>query len=179
MSERTELLERLRERIFAFAASRLGKDFADDVAQETLMVIHEKYAHLTAIEDLLPVALQTARFKMNGARRKMVRHGEFTAVAADGIPLADGLPGQDEVLERKQMRERMARAIAQLGERCRKILAWKLAGHGFGEIQRLLGVESINTVYTWDHRCRKDLLELMGGAWEAKSGSGGGKVVRQ
>jgi RNA polymerase sigma-70 factor (ECF subfamily) len=28
-------------------------------------------------------------------------------------------------------------------------------------------VGSINTVYTWDFRCRKNLLELMGGNWEA------------
>ena len=29
-----------------------------------------------------------------------------------------------------------------------------------------MGVPAINTVYTWDHRCRKNLLELMGGDWE-------------
>lgn len=25
---------------------------------------------------------------------------------------------------------------------------------------------SINTIYTWDLRCRKQLLDLMGGSWE-------------
>jgi RNA polymerase sigma-70 factor (ECF subfamily) len=29
-------------------------------------------------------------------------------------------------------------------------------------------VSAINTVYTWDHRCRKNLLELMGGDWERR-----------
>jgi RNA polymerase sigma-70 factor (ECF subfamily) len=30
-----------------------------------------------------------------------------------------------------------------------------------------MGAGSINTVYTWDFRCRQHLLELMGGSWEA------------
>ena len=164
--DRQEILERLRERIFAFAASRLGRDWADDMAQEVLMVIHEKYAHLDAIEDLLPVALQTTRFKMMAARRKQVRHGEHTAVPVDELPLSDGRPNQADDFDRKQQCERLARAIEGLGERCRQMLKWKLAGKGFAEIQVLLGVESINTIYTWDHRCRKQLLELMGGSWE-------------
>ena len=25
----------------------------------------------------------------------------------------------------------------------------------------------VDTIYTWDHRCRKRLLELMGGKWES------------
>jgi RNA polymerase sigma-70 factor (ECF subfamily) len=29
-----------------------------------------------------------------------------------------------------------------------------------------MGAQSINTVYTWDHRCRQQLLDLMGGGWE-------------
>ena len=32
-----------------------------------------------------------------------------------------------------------------------------------------LGARSINTIYTWDARCRKELLELMGGSWEKRS----------
>jgi len=164
--DRHELIERLRERIFAFAASRLGRDSADDLAQEVLIVLHEKYAHLERMEDLLPVALQTTRFKMMAVRRKQVRHGELTSVPVDEMPLSDGRPSQADDLDRKQQRERLAKAIEGLGERCRQILKWKLAGKGFAEIQTLLGAESINTVYTWDHRCRKQLLELMGGSWE-------------
>jgi RNA polymerase sigma-70 factor, ECF subfamily len=167
--DRQQLLVRLRERILAFAASRVGRDFADDLAQEVLMVIHEKYAHLDSLEDLLPVALQTTRFKMMAARRKQVRHGEYTAVPADELPLTDGRLSQADELDRKQQRERLARAIESLGDRCRQMLKWKLAGKGFAEMQSLLGVESINTVYTWDHRCRKQLLELMGGSWDQQA----------
>ena len=62
--------------------------------------------------------------------------------------------------------------MAQLPERCRQLLRLKLEGRTFAEIQRRLGAGAINTVYTWDHRCRQRLLELMGGDWERP---GGGK----
>ena len=64
------------------------------------------------------------------------------------------------------MRARLIKAIGQLGERCRSILAMKLEGKSFIEIQQTLGAASLNTIYTWDFRCRKQLLELMGGTWE-------------
>ena len=59
-----ETLLSLRERIVAFAASRIGKDVAEDLAQEVLIVLHEKYGHVTRPEELLPLALQIIRFKM-------------------------------------------------------------------------------------------------------------------
>jgi RNA polymerase sigma-70 factor (ECF subfamily) len=46
------------------------------------------------------------------------------------------------------------------------MFALKLEGKDFGEIKAILGAASINTVYAWDFRCRKQLLELMGGRWE-------------
>ena len=64
------------------------------------------------------------------------------------------------------MLERLANAVGQLGERCREMIRLKLQGRTFPEIQKILGAGAINTVYTWDHRCRKHLLELMGGNWE-------------
>ena len=70
------------------------------------------------------------------------------------------------LVERKLMLERLTQAVGQLGERCRELLRLKLQGKNFGEIQKRMGAQSINTVYTWDYRCRKHLLELMGGDWE-------------
>ena len=60
------------------------------------------------------------------------------------------------------------RSVAQLGPRCRDLLRMKLAGKTFPQIQKEMGAATLNTVYTWDHRCRKHLLELMGGDWEGK-----------
>ncbi len=162
-----EVLLRLRERIVAFAASRIGKDVAEDLAQEVLIVLHEKYSHVTRLEELVPLALQIIRFKMMAQRRKSVRRGEYAQVSITDIQLPDLDSDPGDYVERKQMLERLAKAMSQLGDRCREILRLKLEGRSFAEIQKTMGVGSINTIYTWDFRCRKNLLELMGGKWEA------------
>ena len=149
-----------------FAASHLSRDAAEDLAQEVLMLLHEKYAHLERPEDLLPLSLQIVRFKIMSLRRKAVRRGEYTQVSITDIPLPDLNADPASYVERKEMLERLTHAIGQLGGRCRELIRLKLQGKSFPEIQQIMGVSALNTVYTWDHRCRKHLLELMGGDWE-------------
>jgi len=134
------------------------------------MLLHEKYAHLESPEELLPLALRIVRFKLMSLRRKSVRRGEYHSVSITDIPLPDLGPDPAETLERKEMLERLERAMGQLPQRCRRLLRLKLEGRTFAEIQRMLGAGTINTVYTWDHRCRQRLLELMGGDWERPGG---------
>jgi RNA polymerase sigma-70 factor (ECF subfamily) len=132
-----------------------------------MLLLHTKYGEVDRLEDLAPLSLQIARFKIAGARRKAHRRGEDTQVSVDEMSLPD--PGADPVssLERKEMLERLRSALEKLEGRCRELFRLKLQGRGFAEIQRIMGVKSINTVYTWDFRCRKQLLERFGGAWEA------------
>ena len=166
---REQLLEKLRERIVGFAASRIQRDAAEDLAQEVLLLLHEKYGHLDRLEDLLPLSLQIVRFKMLAYRRKAQRRGEYTQVPVDEIQVAGDGVDPLSAAEQREMRERLVTAVSQLGDRCRKLFALKLDGKSFAEIQVALGAASLNTVYTWDFRCRRHLLELMGGGWE-KSG---------
>ena len=164
--EREEVLAKLRERIVAFAASHLSRDVAEDLAQEVLILLHEKYAHLDRVEDLLPLSLQIVRFKIMSLRRKSARRGEYSQVSITDIPLPDLDDNPAQSYERKERMERLKRAMAQLGDRCRELMRLKLQGKTFPEIQKIMGAAAINTVYTWDHRCRKNLLDLMGGSWE-------------
>jgi len=150
-----------------FAASHLSRDVAEDLAQEVLMLLHEKYAHLDRAEDLLPLSLQIVRFKIMSLRRKAVRRGEYSRVSITDIPLPDLDSNPLDQVERKEMMERLSRALGQLGGRCRELMRLKLQGKSFPEIQKIMGAGAINTVYTWDHRCRKQLLERMGGDWES------------
>ena len=170
--DRAWILARLRERIVAFAASRYAGAHAEDLAQEVLVLIHEKYGHLHRMEDLLPLAFQILRFKLGAWRRKAARRGEFEAVDVDTFPPPSDAPDPAAVLERKELLARLLGGIAQMGERCRDLFRFKLQGRSFADIQGLLGAATLNTVYTWDHRCRKQLLESLGGAWEASSGRG-------
>jgi RNA polymerase sigma-70 factor, ECF subfamily len=164
--DRDQILAGLRERILSFATLRVSRDRAEDIAQEVLVVLHEKYAHVKELTELAPLAFQVLRFKMLDAHRKSIRRGEYNQESVEDLPLAD--PGNDPMiqLDQKQRVDRLLAAMAQLGERCRDLFKWKLEGRSFPEIQKLMGQTSINTIYTWDLRCRKQLLALMGGSWE-------------
>lgn len=161
---REAVLAKLRERIVAFAASRHEREGAEDLAQEVLVVIHGKYRHVELMEELVPLAFQILRFKLAAARRKAFRHGEH--LESDVELLASQAPDPEAEAERRQRLERLSAALARLGQRCRDLFRHKLQGKGFAEIQSIMGAESLNTIYTWDHRCRKQLLQEMGGRWE-------------
>ncbi len=164
-TERDSVLAALRERIVAYAASRISRDAAEDLAQEVLLVIHEKYSEVRQAEELLPLSMQILRYKMMAYFRKSARHGE--EVPVDELPLAGDGDSPEDQARKKEISLRLAAAVKKLGEECKKMMRLKLEGRTFAEIQAILRVKSINTIYTWDHRCRKRLLELMGGSWEA------------
>lgn len=164
--EREHILCKLRERIVAFAASQLSRDVAEDLAQDVLVLLHEKYGHVTRLEELVPLSFQILRFKIWESRRKSWRRGEYNQVSLDDIQVADGAGNPGIEIERKQLLHRLLKAVDRLGARCRQLILWKLEEKSFAEIQKLFGVASINTIYTWDLRCRKELRDLVGGTWE-------------
>jgi len=84
------------------------------------------------------------------------------------LPLPDLSASPADLVERRELRERLVKAMSGLGDRCKELLRLKLEGRSFPEIQKIMGAGAINTIYTWDHRCRKNLLDAMGGDWEAR-----------
>jgi RNA polymerase sigma-70 factor, ECF subfamily len=151
-----------------FAASKVGRETAEDLAQEALLVLHQKYRHLDRLEDLLPLSLQIVRFKMAAAVRKAVRRGEHTQVSVDDVPPPDDRYNPLTYVERIEMLDRLAAMLAGMEARCQELFRMKLQGRSFAEIRERMGAKSINTIYTWDFRCRKQLLERMGGSWEPR-----------
>lgn len=166
--ERDQILLALRERIIAFAASRYRRELAEDVAQEVLELLVEKYPHVTSLTELVPLALRIARFKIMSGARTAIRRGEYTAVPVEDTPIADPRRNPAEQAEQKEQVARLRAALLTLGDRCRELIRLKLEGKTFAEIQGTLKVASLNTVYVWDHRCRKQLLEAMGGRWDKR-----------
>jgi len=164
--EQNPLLPRLRERIVRFAASKVSREAAEDVAQETMLVLLEKYSSVDRPDELVPLAIEIARLKIWGARRKAARRGEHRQVNVDSVPLSDGEADPFELAARRERLDHLETALRGLGERCRELFRLKLQGMKFPEIREVLKVDSLNTLYTWDFRCRKQLLEAMGGSWE-------------
>lgn len=128
---RDEMLGRLRERIVRFAASRLSREVAEDVAQEVLLLLHEKYAAVNGLGELMPLALEITRFKILSARRKVIRRGEHIQVSIDDLPLAGGDADPFDQAARREQLERLEAALQTLGERCRELFRLKLADTRF------------------------------------------------
>ena len=139
---------------------------AHDIAQEVLLVLHQKYPALDRAEDLVPLALEIARLKLWASRRKTIRRGEHNPVSVDDLPLSSAAPGPFEQAASREQLELLEAALKGLGERCREIFRMKLQGLNFIEIQKHLKVSSLNTLYTWDLRCRRDLRARLGPDWE-------------
>lgn len=167
---REQILTTLRERIVAYAASRIGRDFAEDLAQEVMLVLETKYGYLEAVDDLLPLSFQILRFKMQDWRRKSSRRGEFNSLDVTEIQFAAAGVDPLAALEREELLARLKTSLAGLEGRCRELFRLKLAGRTFAEIQVELKAASINTVYTWDFRCRKALAEQLTMSKEAGGG---------
>ncbi len=123
------------------------------------MVLHEKYASVSDLQQLVPLSLEIARFKIWASRRKTVRRGEHTQASVEDLPLAASDADPLEQTERRERLDRLEAALKTLGGRCRELFRLKLLGHSFPEIQKLLKADTLNTVYTWDFRCRKQLAE--------------------
>ena len=128
---RDQIIQQLRERIVAFATSRGRREVAEDLAQEVLMVLHEKYPQVTELTELVPLSFQILRFKILDLHRKTLRRGEYHQESIDDRPLAD--PGDDPAVQAEQ-KERVGQLIdglQELGERCRELFRLKLQGHTF------------------------------------------------
>jgi RNA polymerase sigma-70 factor (ECF subfamily) len=161
ISDRNEILSLLRDRIVGFACKRLRhREDAEDLAQDVLLLIDQKYPEVTALEELVPLSLQVMRFKMLALWRKRDRRGENRTANLEEIHAVSGDDPEKDAIREQQARC-LARGIAMLSERCQRIFALKLAGQSFREIQHQMGAKSVNTVYTWDFRCRQRLREVL------------------
>ena len=175
--DRDEVLARVRARVLAAAAAWLSRPDAEDVAQETLVLLTTKYAHLAAAEELVAIGARIVRLKRLARWRKAARRR-----ALGDTPVPAGQDGENEpfdpegeapdpeaIARGRQRLSMLVDAAAQLDGRCREILRRKLQGASFVEIAEELG-RPVNTVYSWDHRCHQRLRTLLGDRWAFVSG---------
>ena len=176
--EPEEVLARVRARVLAAARAWLSPADAEDVAQETLLLLSAKYAHVSAPEELVAIAAGIVRLKRLAHWRKAARRrnlGETSASSGtdDGSgPFGNvlgGEPDPEAVAQGRQRLSLLVEAAARLDGRCREILRRKLQGASFVEIASELG-RPVNTVYSWDYRCHQKLKALLGERWWFVSG---------
>jgi RNA polymerase sigma-70 factor (ECF subfamily) len=165
-ARRDTVLAQVRARVVGFAAARVARDVAEDIAQDTLILLTTKYGHLDDPADLVPLSMRIARLKMMNHWRKKKRAPvvPIDAPEAPPEPPADKGDVEDHLVQRLLIDD-LLRAVDRLSERCRRLLALRLEGHDFEEIRSRMSAGSINTVYTWDNRCRKNLRDVLGPSW--------------
>jgi RNA polymerase sigma-70 factor, ECF subfamily len=171
IASRDVVLARVRARVVGFVASRVSRDVAEDVAQETLMLLTTKYPHVADPVELVPLSLRIARLKLMNHWRKSRRAPVVSIDRPDGPPEPPSADEDNEsAVVRRQLLDQLLRAIDTLGERCRRLLWLRLEGRDFEEIRVQMEAASINTVYTWDNRCRKSLRDALGSWWTGPLG---------
>lgn len=145
----------VRKRVIGFAAPRVGLDSAEDIAQEVLTLLVQKYSGVRDLTEMIQISVGIARNKIFERFRLSHRETE----------LPENAPGKNDIhdeVERRQVMNRVVLAIMRLGERCRNVLKLKLLEEQDSlAIQQILNAKSINTVYTWEHRCFKQLIQLL------------------
>jgi RNA polymerase sigma-70 factor (ECF subfamily) len=151
-AEYESAVESIRKRIVAFATAKVGNEVAEDIAQGCLLLLMQRYPKVRDRVDMLRLSITIARNKMFEHFRQTRRQEELPETIADQIDI-------HRELERRQVIDRVLPAMLLLDERCRQLLQLKLfENKGAAEIQKLLGINSINTIYTWESRCFKQLM---------------------
>jgi RNA polymerase sigma factor (sigma-70 family) len=176
---REEVLARVRARVLGGARRWLPPADAEDVAQETLLLLATKYAHVSALEELVAIAARIVRYKCSAhgrkaGRRRSLGHVPPPVSTGDDVPdpldaAPSGAPDPEAVALTRQRLSLLVEAAARLDGRCREILRRKLQGASFVEIASELG-RPVNTIYSWDHRCHQRLKALLGERWPFVSG---------
>lgn len=170
--EREKILEKIRERIVGYWTSRGEGARAEDLAQETVMVLIEKYSHLDSAEDLLPLAFKISQLKQSADWRKRKRRGEDYPLQIEDLFLADNQASPEEMTFKKELLEALPKAMSRLKKPCQEIFRLQLQGLSLIEIIRHLGAPS-GTIYAREMRCREklrvELRKILGGTLERTS----------
>jgi RNA polymerase sigma-70 factor (ECF subfamily) len=166
---RDAALEALRPRLLAAARRRLSPQDAEDLTQETLLLLATKYAHVGDASELVALGIGILRRKRADLWRKAARRGEAHAEEPDPGALADSRPLPDARAAGRERLRLLVEAAARLDGRCREVLRRKLLGMSFVEIARELG-RPVNTIYSWDLRCHERLRRMLGSRWGFVSG---------
>ena len=158
--EHEVLLERVRVRIVGFATYLGCGNDAEDVAQVTMMVLHNKYAHVTGAEEMLKLGPRIcANLALNWRRNK--------SNPAKAVELPVGLAdasGQDpeSAATEKELKGLLLKAIQGSDARCKELLRLRLAGANTKEIAADMGMTAgaVDTAY---FRCLQRLRGALGG----------------
>ncbi len=129
---------------------------ADDIAQETLLLLHKRYREDKP--ELL--VLRANRICVNLVRNNRRRrdHAAMTDLVAGSAQDAHLNP--EELFRSSEMVQSLIEILAKSDPVCRKLLRYELEGVDIAEISAALGLRP-GAVYTAQHRCRKRMRQIL------------------
>jgi DNA-directed RNA polymerase specialized sigma24 family protein len=153
---REDHLSTIRERLLRAWTYKVGKDAAEEIAQETLLLLETKYKQVTGVADLVKLSFTISTHVDQTLRRKMKVGRELPP--PDGWNPPDPARGQEYDMLLASIRSR----IGELTGRCPELLRLQLEGHTPEEIRDQMGALRTATVYVWTHRCIDSLRQKLG-----------------
>lgn len=147
-----KFLASLRVRLAEYAAYKGVGNRAEDVAQETFVVLWKKYRHVTDTTEVARIAYAICRLKVLEAIR--TPRGE---ALDEELDIADPQRGIEDKLREAERFELLKRAVHALGTRCQQLIKLRLLGRSTKEISSAMDAQP-GTIHVWEHRCRKQLI---------------------
>jgi len=140
-------------------ASRFDAEYAEDIAQETVMVLITNYKHLDKPSDLVPLSVRIAKYKMLEFRRRKMRGGSQLPDYWDDSD--DRAVSAEQDLIHQSRLEQLRAALKEMGSPCLEMLRMMLQGAGSEVIQQAFDLTA-NAFHVRMYRCRQQLAGAMG-----------------
>jgi RNA polymerase sigma factor (sigma-70 family) len=157
-----EKIKLIRERIVAFLQF-LGasQQDAQDIAQDVLILLEEKYKNIEDVENLVAVAIQTARFKLWDLRRKAETKAARYGTSADTVHVPARTLTPEQILLAQEQTAMLVEAIGHLDEDCRRLVELQRDDRTNDEIMVALGCTAPQ-LSVRRFRCFARLRKLLG-----------------
>lgn len=152
---RDDALRLLRQRVYGFALQKGCRPAeAEDVAQDTLAVVLNKYS-AKAAEDLIKIATIIC---LNLVRNKRRLRSRVDAELVEYI--SDPRHGPEDLMLESEVVEALLDAIEKSRPADKALLRAALQGHSVETICALFNIDA-NTFYSRRHRCYKRMRSVL------------------
>lgn len=165
MSKREEIYKKLRPMLLRRLMSRhaMRLDDCEDIAQETMLILHTKYGHLDKEADVMLLSFKILAYKRLEFVKKERRYGElpenFDQASPDPNAEVDLLAKHDNEKARTWLGW-LRDTIGGMNERCRKLLQLRLEGRTTKEIAIEMSMTE-NYVGVAEFRCKEGIRQKM------------------
>jgi RNA polymerase sigma-70 factor (ECF subfamily) len=162
-TERERVLKLVYDRIVAYlASSPRARHVAEDLAQDVMVVLMERYGHIESEDELRNIAYQTARWKIISYLRLKDSAVSFAGVDVTEVQLPAESGNPAEAMERKEIAQRLASALREIGEPCRTLLHMFFAKKSGREMAATL-MQTERAVASRLARCKRTVANIIRG----------------